>query len=94
MKGLVAGAAGQLGRDMVLAAGNAGHDVVGFGRGEMDVADAVQRRVGLGWEAQIRFDEGIAKTVNWYRENEDWWRPIRSGEYRESYERQYGRTLG
>src|SRR6201999_3221132 len=49
MKVLVAGAAGQLGRDMVLAAGNAGHDVVGFGRAEMDVTDAdmVRRRLEL-----------------------------------------------
>ncbi|HEY5332209.1 MAG TPA: dTDP-4-dehydrorhamnose reductase [Solirubrobacterales bacterium] len=49
MKVLVAGAAGQLGRDMVLAAGNAGHDVVGFGRTELDVADPeqVRRRLDL-----------------------------------------------
>ncbi|MBS1883092.1 MAG: dTDP-glucose 4,6-dehydratase [Actinobacteria bacterium] len=48
----------------------------------------------LGWEAQVHFDEGIEKTVNWYRDNEDWWGPIRSGEYREYYERQYGKALG
>ena len=47
----------------------------------------------LGWEAQVHFDEGIEKTVAWYRDNEDWWAPIRSGEYREYYERQYGRAL-
>jgi dTDP-4-dehydrorhamnose reductase len=40
MKILVAGAAGMLGRDVMLAAGNAGHDVVGFGHSELDVADA------------------------------------------------------
>jgi dTDP-4-dehydrorhamnose reductase len=40
MKVLVTGAAGMLGRDVVLAAGNAGHDVVGFGRTELDVTDA------------------------------------------------------
>ncbi len=40
MKVLVAGAAGMLGRDVMLAAGNAGHDVVGFGHNELDVADA------------------------------------------------------
>jgi dTDP-4-dehydrorhamnose reductase len=40
MKVLVTGAAGMLGRDVVLAAGNAGHDVVGFGHTELDVADA------------------------------------------------------
>jgi len=40
MKLLVTGAAGMLGRDVMLAAGNAGHDVVGFGRAELDIADA------------------------------------------------------
>src|ERR1700761_9105546 len=49
MKVVVAGANGQLGSDMVLAAGNAGHDVVCFARAEMDVADAdsVRRRLEL-----------------------------------------------
>ncbi len=40
MKVLVTGAGGMLGRDIVLAAGNAGHDVVGFGHTELDVTDA------------------------------------------------------
>ena len=40
MKLLVTGAAGMLGRDVMLAAGNAGHDVVGFGHTELDVTDA------------------------------------------------------
>jgi dTDP-glucose 4,6-dehydratase len=48
----------------------------------------------LGWQALIGFDEGIARTVDWYRENSDWWAPLRSGEYREYYQRQYGRELG
>ncbi len=39
MKLLVTGAAGMLGRDVMLAAGNAGHDVVGFGRTELDITD-------------------------------------------------------
>jgi dTDP-4-dehydrorhamnose reductase len=49
MKVLIAGANGQLGKDMVLAAGNVGHDVVGYGRAEMDVADAeaVKRRIDM-----------------------------------------------
>ena len=37
---------------------------------------------------------GSSATVDWYRENEAWWEPIRSGEYREYYERQYGRSSG
>lgn len=40
MKLLVTGAGGMLGRDVVLAAGNAGHDVVGFGHTELDITDA------------------------------------------------------
>src|SRR4051794_1153612 len=49
---------------------------------------------GLGWEAQVRFDEGLERTVAWYRDNRGWWEPIRSGDYRAYYERQYGRSLG
>jgi dTDP-glucose 4,6-dehydratase len=47
----------------------------------------------LGWRAQVRFEEGLARTVEWYRDNEWWWEPIRSGAYREYYERHYGRAL-
>jgi dTDP-glucose 4,6-dehydratase len=52
------------------------------------------RLEALGWKAAVHFDEGIERTVAWYRENEWWWEPIRSGEYRDYYERQYGKTLG
>jgi len=48
----------------------------------------------LGWEAQVGFMEGLERTVEWYRDNEPWWAPIRSGDYRDYYERQYGRALG
>lgn len=48
---------------------------------------------GLGWRAAVGFREGIARTVEWYRDNEPWWSPLRSGEYREYYERQYGQAL-
>jgi dTDP-glucose 4,6-dehydratase len=48
----------------------------------------------LGWEPRVRFEEGLAETVAWYRDNEWWWEPIRSGDYRAYYERQYGKALG
>ena len=47
----------------------------------------------LGWEPQTRFAEGLERTVDWYRDNDWWWGPIRSGEYLAYYERQYGRRL-
>ncbi len=47
----------------------------------------------LGWEARVRFEDGLAETVGWYRDNAAWWGPIRSGDYRAYYERQYGSTL-
>jgi dTDP-4-dehydrorhamnose reductase len=49
VKLLVTGAAGMLGRDVMLAAGNAGHEVVGYGRAELDVTDpaALERRLEL-----------------------------------------------
>jgi len=42
-----------------------------------------------GWEPARRLREGLADTVQWYREHEAWWRSIKSGEYREYYARQY-----
>ena len=48
----------------------------------------------LGWAPRVRFDDGLEQTVRWYRDNGWWWEPIRSGEYRAYYERQYGRSLG
>jgi dTDP-4-dehydrorhamnose reductase len=49
MKVVVTGAAGMLGRDVMLAAGNAGHDVIGFGHAELDVTDpaAIAKRFDL-----------------------------------------------
>jgi dTDP-glucose 4,6-dehydratase len=53
-----------------------------------------ERTRDLGWEPGVVFEDGLARTVEWYRANEDWWSPIRSGDYRAYYERQYGRALG
>jgi dTDP-glucose 4,6-dehydratase len=55
---------------------------------------SAERVRALGWAPRVGFDEGLERTVAWYRENESWWEPIRSGEYRDYYERQYGAALG
>jgi dTDP-glucose 4,6-dehydratase len=47
----------------------------------------------LGWQPQVRFADGLEQTVSWYRDNAWWWEPIRSGDYRDYYERQYGTSL-
>ena len=47
----------------------------------------------LGWRPRHAFEEGLRATVDWYRENEWWWRPIKEADpaYRDYYETQYGR---
>src|SRR2546429_8233698 len=49
----------------------------------------------LGFRSATPFDEGLAETVRWYGEREDWWRPIkeRDAAYQEFYKTQYGDRL-
>ena len=53
-----------------------------------------EKAQALGWSPQVRFADGLERTVAWYRDSDWWWEPIRSGDYRAYYERQYGRALG
>ncbi len=43
----------------------------------------------LGWSSRHTFDQALEKTVKWYVDNPTWWRPIKSGEYRDYYYKQY-----
>ena len=47
----------------------------------------------LGWSPQVPLEQGLADTFGWYRDNRAWWEPIKSGEYRAYYERQYAERL-
>jgi dTDP-glucose 4,6-dehydratase len=47
-------------------------------------------REELGWKPLHSFDEWLEKTVQWYKDNEAWWKHIKSGEYKEYYRKQYG----
>lgn len=51
--------------------------------------DSSKIRDELGWEPQLRFEEGIEKTVRWYLENREWMENITSGEYEKYYETMY-----
>jgi dTDP-glucose 4,6-dehydratase len=46
--------------------------------------------LGIGWKPRWRFVDGLADTVDWYAQHTEWWEPIKSGTYREYYERNYG----
>lgn len=82
-------------------------DLVGADRGMIQpVADRLghDRRYaldtgklrGLGWRPEVPFDDGLARTVQWYRENEWWWRPIKEQDagFRAYYDAQYGAPAG
>jgi dTDP-glucose 4,6-dehydratase len=43
----------------------------------------------LGWAPARDFEEGLAQTVRWYVDNQEWWRPVKSGEYWEYYRQNY-----
>jgi dTDP-glucose 4,6-dehydratase len=48
----------------------------------------------LGWEPKTAFRDGLAATVRWYRENEGWWRPLKSSEFWQFYNRNYRPAKG
>ncbi len=59
-----------------------GHDF----RYAMDYSKA---KKDLGWQPQIDFNQGLGKTVDWYKNNQEWWEKIKSGRYLEYYKKQY-----
>jgi dTDP-glucose 4,6-dehydratase len=49
----------------------------------------ISRITALGWEPQVTFAEGLERTVRWYEHHQDWWRPLKSGDYWEYYKKNY-----
>ncbi|WP_226670488.1 dTDP-glucose 4,6-dehydratase [Metabacillus litoralis] len=47
--------------------------------------------VNLGWKPTYTFDTGIAQTIQWYLDNQEWWGQIISGEYQNYFHKQYFR---
>ncbi len=55
--------------------------------------DAGKLRRELGWAPRYAFAERLAATVAWYRDNRPWWEAVKSGRYRDYYERMYRTRL-
>ena len=55
--------------------------------------DPTKIETELGWEPRYTFDTGIAMTIQWYLDNQDWWKHILSGEYSNYFENMYGNRL-
>lgn len=48
-------------------------------------------KLELSWQPSHDFDTWLARTVNWYDQNRSWWQRVKSGDYKEYYEAQYGK---
>ena len=47
----------------------------------------------LGWKPRHEFEAALRQTVEWYRKNEQWWRRVKSGAFREYYDKHYAEKL-
>jgi len=52
--------------------------------------DPTRIETELGWRPEVAFEDGLERTVRWYRDHEGWWRRVKDGSYREFYEAWYG----
>lgn len=52
--------------------------------------DPTKLTTELGWKPKYTFDTGIVETIQWYLDNQDWWKNIKSGDYVNYYNKQYG----
>ena len=45
--------------------------------------------IALGWQPKHNFSQAMQSTINWYRDNDQWWKPLKSGEYLDYYKQNY-----
>lgn len=55
--------------------------------------DPTKIETELGWKPKYTFDTGIRQTIQWYLDNQDWWKNILSGEYSSYFDKMYGERL-
>lgn len=84
--------------EAILEAVGAERDLIRFvsdrpGHDRRYALDVSRMARDLGWKPTVDFARGLRMTVDWYAEHEDWWQAIKSGRFREYYERQYRERL-
>jgi dTDP-glucose 4,6-dehydratase len=62
------------------------------GHDRMYKLDAARARA-LGWRPQVSFEDGMKQTVEWYVQNKGWWERVKSGAFRDYYEKHYRARL-
>lgn len=80
---------------MILGFMNEGEDKIEFvkdrpGHDLRYAIDFSKAQNELGWSPLVSFEDGLKQTIEWYKENQDWWKSIKSGDYKNYYEKQYG----
>ena len=62
-----------MGEDMIeFVADRPGHDM-------RYCVDYSKARTELGYQPSVSFEDGIVSTIAWYRNNREWWEPLRAG---------------
>lgn len=51
--------------------------------------DATKLMQDLGWKPSVTFEEGLALTIDWFLQHEQWLENVTSGKYQQYYEKQY-----
>lgn len=54
--------------------------------------DASKIKTQLGWQAKFGLDTGLAQTVNWYKDNQTWWKKLKDRDFETYYKKQYGES--
>lgn len=54
------------------------------------LVDAAKIKQELGWEPKFTLEQGLKLTIEWFKQNEPWWKLIKSGAYKDYYQQQYG----
>lgn len=80
----------------ILAAMNLGENMIEYvedrkGHDRRYAIDFSKIKNELGWQPEVKFEDGIATTIEWFKNNEEWWRNVKSGDYQKYYEKQYGK---